>query len=196
MNKEPPNITIIAAIIGATAIIIAAMISLVAPFVENWATNYRPPSTATVNFPISSPQIIVVTATFLPQETSFPISTQISPQVFDKCLGQCWEYDDINRTMTWTRTADGDEDIWQPSGPALEKIRSGYIAIITTAIPGEIFACVLNINGQPVKNSCDDVLYQIPAGTYQITSPNNDVGGFRWCPKIGQGWRVNGGECK
>jgi|CXWL01.1.fsa_nt_gi hypothetical protein len=112
------------------------------------------------------------------------------------CYGECWQYDENARTMTWIGLSNGTEDIWQASGEALQKIRDGYTSIITTSVPGEIFACTLTINGEVVKKSCDSVLYQIPAGTYRITSAGNDVGGFHWCPAIGYGWRVNGGECK
>src|SRR5688572_24449206 len=67
MNQEPSNKTLIAAIIGATAIIVAAIIGLVSPFVENWAARYSPAFTPTVGS-IASPQVIVVTATLLPQD--------------------------------------------------------------------------------------------------------------------------------
>ena len=196
MNQESPNKPLIAAIIGAVAIIIAAIIGLGAPFAQNLAARFDPPNTPTVGVTPSSPQIIVVTATIYPQVIHPSTATQIQVQPVNLCFGQCWEYNDNNRTMTWSRLADGTEDVWQPAGPALQKIRSGYTAIITTSVPGEIFACVLTINGEAVKNSCDGVLYQMPPGTYQITSSNNDVGGFRWCPLVGFGWRINGGECK
>ncbi len=110
--------------------------------------------------------------------------------------GKAWQYDNAARTMTWVGITDGTEDIWQPGGEPLQKIRSGYTAIFTTTVLGEILACVLSINGENVKNSCDGVLYQVAAGTYQITSANNDAGGFRWCPLVGYGWRSNGGVCK
>jgi hypothetical protein len=110
------------------------------------------------------------------------------------CFGNCWQYDTSARTMTWIGLSDGTEDIWQASNESLQKIRSGYSAIITTSVPGEIMACVLNVNGQSVMSSCG--LYKISSGTYQIKSANNNVGGFRWCPALGYGWRANGGECK
>ncbi|MEM3460020.1 MAG: hypothetical protein QXO24_02245 [Candidatus Micrarchaeaceae archaeon] len=112
------------------------------------------------------------------------------------CYGQCWQYDHNARTMTWTGSTDGIEDIWQPSGEPLQRIREGYIAIFTTSVPGEIYACVLVVNGQSVKNACDGILYPVQPGTYRITSSNSQVGGFRWCPLVGYGWRVNGGECE
>jgi hypothetical protein len=110
------------------------------------------------------------------------------------CFGDCWQLDTDVQTMAWTGLTDGTEDIWQGTSDSLQKIRSGYTAIITTSVPGEIFACVLTVNGQRALSSCG--LYQISAGTYQITSANNSVGGFRWCPAIGYGWRINGGECR
>lgn len=118
------------------------------------------------------------------------------PQTTKICYGQCWKFDDSSRTMTWYGLSNGTEDIWQPDGEALQKIREGYTAIITTSVPGEIFSCILAVNGETVNNSCNGFLYQVPAGTFQIKSQNNDVGGFRWCPLAGYGWRVNGGECK
>lgn len=133
--------------------------------------------------------------------TSVPIATnivnpptQIQQAMPSFCFGDCWKIDTNANTMTWTGGTDGAEDIWQGTDETLQKIRSGYIAIITTSVPGEIFACVLVVNGQRALSSCG--LYQISAGIYQITSKNNSVGGFRWCPAIGYGWRINGGECK
>ncbi len=198
MKPEHPNKVLVAAIISGTAVIIAAIIGLGAPFAQNLAARYLPPFTPTSISNSPSPQVVVVTATYLPQgaiPTPTPTYTTIQPNT-NLCFGQCWEYDDNRHMMTWTRTADGTEDVWQPAGPALQKIRSGYIAVITTSVPGEIFGCVLTINGKSVKNSCDGVLYPLQPGTYQITSSNNDVGGFRWCPIVGYGWRKNGGECK
>jgi hypothetical protein len=123
---------------------------------------------------------------------------QTVPTLIDRplCYGVCWDYDDTTQTMTWTRPADGTEDIWQPPGEALQKIRGGYTAIFNTSVPGEIFACVLTVNEEAIKSTCDGILHQIPAGAYRVTSANQDIGGFRWCPAIGYGWRANGGECK
>ena len=134
-----------------------------------------------------------------PDQTTSPqvLQTVVPPhQPNAYCYGECWQYDHDAHTMTWTGPADGVEDIWQPSGEPLRRIREGYVAIFTTSVPGEIDACVLVVNGELVKNSCDGVLYQIPPGTYRVTSDNGQVGGFRWCPLVGYGWRVNGGECK
>jgi hypothetical protein len=129
-----------------------------------------------------STQPVVVVPTQAPQSSS------------SYCYGNCWQFDANAQTMTWTGLSDGTEDIWQPAGEPLQNIRSGYTAIITTSVPGEIFACVLTVNGQSVMSSCG--LYQLPAGSYQIKSANSSVGGFRWCPSIGFGWRTNGGACK
>ncbi|MCB0046494.1 MAG: hypothetical protein KDD92_13810 [Caldilineaceae bacterium] len=140
-------------------------------------------------FPTSTPQ---PTATDTPLLT--PINTRSSVNAL--CYGNCWDFNDSTRTMTWTGSGDGVEDIWQPSGDALQKIRNGYTAIINPTVPGEIFACVLNVNGEFVKNNCDDVLFQTAPGPYQITSANLTVGGFRWCPALGYGYRKNGDVCK
>lgn len=134
----------------------------------------------------TSGQAVSTQVVSIPTENSWTYSTY--------CYGNCWQYDTNARTMTWTGPTDGTEDIWQPQGEPLQNIRNGYIAIITTTVPGEIFSCILTVNGQPVQNSCG--LYKISAGTYEITSSNSSIGGFRWCPAIGYGWRVNGGECR
>jgi hypothetical protein len=160
------------------------------------------------------PTVIVVTATSQQQEptaiiqpsvippTDFVQPTtalQIVPTALLYCYGSgtCWEYNASAQTMTWTGAPDGTEDIWQAAGEPLEKIRGGFTAIITTTVPGEIFACILSVDGNIIKRSCDGVLYQIPAGTHKITSASNSVGGFRWCPAVGYGYRADGsGVCK
>lgn len=182
--------------ISAAAIIIAAIIGLGMPFAENMAARYLPPFTPTAAVPIPPTEIMIATA--LPPQVNQPTIAPNLPQPtsFTYCYGRCWQFDDNKRTMTWTRLADGSEDVWQPAGDELQKIRSGYTAVFTTTVPGEIFACILTVNGQSIKSSCDGVLYQVPPGTYQVTSSNNSVGGFRWCPSVGYGWRTNGGDCK
>lgn len=140
-----------------------------------------------------------IVASFWSPESCRPLAPFISApplQSSNYCFGKCWQYDDNARTMTWTGPTNGIEDIWQPSGEALQKIRDGYTAIFATSVPGEILACVLVVNGQTIKNACDGVLYQVPSGIYRVMSANKSVGGFRWCPLIGYGWRTNGGDCK
>ncbi len=172
---------VIAACISVTGLIIIAFINN--GFIFAGAGNSNPP-----NIQPTLENVPQVQPTTILQVESNPVI----------CYGQCWEFDDNARTMTWTGFTDGTEDIWQPSGEPLQNIRSGYAAIITTSVPGEIFACILSVDGKSVKNSCDGVLYQIPAGTYRITSTSNDVGGFRWCPLVGYGYKANGGggACK
>lgn len=180
--------------VSAAAIIIAAIIGLGMPFAENMAARLLPPYTPTA----ISVAPTEVSPTIIPQQTIQPTSAPVQPQStsLTLCYGHCWQFDDSNRTMTWTRLADGTEDVWQPAGDELENIRNGYTAVFTTTVPGEIFACILTINGEAVKSSCDGVLYQVPPGTYQVTSASSSIGGFRWCPLVGYGWRANGGECK
>lgn len=133
-----------------------------------------------------------------PTSPSFtPTVVQVMPaiQPHGYCYGNCWDYDDSARTMTWRYIADGNEDVWQPPGDAIQKIRNGYTAIFQTSVPGEIYACILTVNGSIAKTSCDQVLYKVPIGKYQMTSANKDIGGFRWCPEAGYGWRTQGGTC-
>jgi hypothetical protein len=217
-SQEKSNKPWIIGCLSATGVIIAAIIGLGVPFAERLADVYFPspmPSaivvaatqaavqsfTPTENSsgptqiqPIAPTQMTI--ATSLPQPVNQPTIVLNQTQPPNLCYGQCWQYNDNTRTMTWTGLTDGTEDIWQPPGDPLQKLRIGYSVILSTTVPGEIFACVLTINGKVVKNSCDGVLYQVPPGTYQITSSNNNVGGFRWCPLVGYGWRKNGGECR
>jgi len=173
--------------IGAAAIIVAAILGWGMPFAYNIANRILPPFTPAPNIePTNQISEIITTSPNLTQ-------TSLEPYL---CFGECWEYNDNLRTMIWAGITDGTEDIWQPAGEPLQKIRDGYTAIITTTVPGEIFACVLTVNGEKIKDSCDKDLYSLPPGTYQITSKNSSIGGFRWCPLIGYGWRLNGGECK
>jgi len=145
-------------------------------------TNTPVPESTNTPEPRNTPQ--PPTSTPKPANTPKPTNTPLPPTPTPTpCYGNCWKYDNSARTMTWTRPADETEDIWQPSGEALQKIRDGYTAIFDTSVPGEIFACVLMVNGETVKNSCDGVLYQVPLGSYRVTSANRDVGGFRWCPE-------------
>lgn len=153
------------------------------------------PPTSSAQRPVAAPETHPVAPTALSptvRPATQPVPSQ--PQRGGYCYGQCWQYDDSARTMTWTGPTDGIEDIWQPD-EALRKIREGYTAIFSTSVPGEIFACILTVNGQTVKAGCDGGLYQLPPGTYRATSANPGIGGFRWCPVIGYGWRTNGGTC-
>ncbi len=103
--------------------------------------------------------------------------------------GDCWVFDDANRTMIWTGLNNGHEDVWQGPGNPLSKIREGYTAILGPMdVPGEIYACVLVVNGESVSDGCR--LYPVAAGIlFRITSQDRFVGGFRWCPTSGNGWR-------
>jgi len=83
-----------------------------------------------------------------------PTAVLIQPttQAQTLCYGKCWRYDDNLRTMTWEGNSDGSEDIWQPTGEPIQKIREGYTAIFTTIVPGEIASCILVVNGKSVNN--------------------------------------------
>lgn len=175
---------VIAAIIGGVFLLISVgIIQFESPLTIVTPTTGSPPGT--IN---QTPQTDNRAENRSPTITPTSVSTEVPnpTKSVSFCYGNCWQYDDIAKTMTWMRLADGTEDVWQPSGEALQKIRDGYTAIFDTAVSGEIFACTLTVNGQAVKNDCDGVLYQIPPGSYQVTSANKDIGGFRWCPEIRQ----------
>lgn len=129
-----------------------------------------------------------------PQVTQRPTTPPVSSDVTTYCYGQCWQYDENTRTMTWTGPTDGREDIWQGDDLSLSRIRSGWTAIFgPVSVPGEIEACVLTLNGQTVVNSCDDVQHPYPVEankSYQVTSAHSEVGGFRWKPAKGYGYRA------
>lgn len=103
-----------------------------------------------------------------------------------------WIVDHANRIVRWNGHVDGREDVWQGSDEILELVRAGYTAVFGPMdVPGEIFACDLVINGEERKNSCDGENVLVPAGVeFQITS-EGAVGGFRWCPLDGHGYRNN-----
>ncbi len=150
-------------------------------------------ATASTTILLSLVIAVAVVATLpqaIAQPTTLSVSTQ--PQSSDYCYGKCWQYDDHSHTMTWTGPMDGREDVWQGDEVALARIRSGWTAIFgPMSVPGEIEACVLTLNGQIVKDACDGVTYQVPAGqVYQATSAHPQVGGFRWRPAPGYGYRL------
>jgi hypothetical protein len=118
-------------------------------------------------------------------------STPLSSSSAGYCYGGCWQYDENAKTMTWTGSGDGAEDIWQGDEIALKRIRDGWTAIFSTNVPGEIESCVLNVDGQDVINSCDGMknTYKVTAGSFQVMSANTTIGGFRWKPANGYGYR-------
>lgn len=107
------------------------------------------------------------------------------------CYGECWEYDVNARTMRWTGHTDGREDVWQPQGNALDRVRAGYTVIFgPMLVPGEIFACRLIINKTIRKNACDGINVFVPANVEFRVVSDGSVGGFRWCPQNGYGYRA------
>ncbi len=141
----------------------------------------------------------VNTPTQLSVATPIPdvIATRATPQpsFSGYCFGICWQYDEGARTMTWIGPIDGREDIWQGDSTSLSRIRSGWTAIFgPVSVPGEIEACILILSGQMIFNTCDGMKSPYPAEAnrlYQATSENPDVGGFRWKPAKGYGYRAN-----
>ncbi len=122
------------------------------------------------------------------------ISTQTQPVtvVETYCYGECWVYDENARTMRWTGYSDGREDVWQPQGTSLERVRAGYTVIFgPMLVPGEIFACRLVIDGEVRKNACDGANVFVPAGVELRVISDGNVGGFRWCPREGYGYRAD-----
>lgn len=125
-----------------------------------------------------------------PQASASSTQSRSSSHAGGYCYGECWNYDTTTHTMTWTGPVDGIEDVWQPEGTALSAIRRGDTAVFgPMSVPGEIEACILIIGGKTVKSACDGVLFQVPAGAaFEISSPG-EVGGFRWKPLRGYGYR-------
>lgn len=197
MIQEPPSRAWIAWVSFA-GVIIAAIIGLGMPFAENLAARYLPPLTPTpfliaTDLPVAQIQTIQAVAPSHNEQTDNSIR-QAQPNY--PCYGKCWQFDETAKIMTWIGPTDGSEDIWQPEGDALTNVRNGYVTVFTTSVPGEMLACVLVIEGKYVKRACDGSLYQLPPGTYHVSSPDKTAGGFRWCPEVGYGWRTTGGDCK
>lgn len=109
------------------------------------------------------------------------------------CYGQCWQYDEKTKIMTWIGAVDGSEDIWQGDDLSLARIQDGWVAVFgPMSVPGEIEACILTLNGQSVIDTCDGMqhLYSVNSNqVFQATSTNSEVGGFRWKPAPGYGYR-------
>ncbi len=118
-----------------------------------------------------------------------PIITLQIPQsdgtiqpVADYCYGKCWEYDNNARTMTWTGTKDGVEDIWQADGEPLEKIRAGYTAYFEINFPMKMEICMGSIDGTLVSRQCEFQVIDISAGRHTVVSAGPQ-GGFRVRPQ-------------
>src|SRR5688500_8105988 len=109
MNQEPQNKTWISCA-AIAAVIVAAIIGLGMPFAERLADIYFPPPTVVPNNPPTFTPVPIIPPTQGIIATSLPQATL--PRPSGLCFGECWEYDDNHRTMTWTRLADGTEDIW------------------------------------------------------------------------------------
>jgi uncharacterized ParB-like nuclease family protein len=137
----------------------------------------------------SVPPTVTVTRVRPTDVPTLPVQATV-PTASNYCYGNCWDYDATDRTMTWTGPLDGKEDVWQPEGDALVAIRRGDTAsFVPMSVPGEIEACMLILDGTMVKNACDGILYEVPAGvSFEIRSPG-EVGGFRWMPQAGYGYR-------
>jgi hypothetical protein len=111
-----------------------------------------------------SPNTPVNLPTIAPPTISPPIQPQpviLPTESSEYCYGEGWRIDDAAKTMTWICSGNGIEDIWQPGGVILNNIRRGYTTIITTNVPGEIFACNLSLDGKLIKNSCDGKLVRV-----------------------------------
>lgn len=125
------------------------------------------------------------------QPAAQPAGPLTTPLASEKCWGRCWQYDENNRTMIWTGPTNGAEDVWQGDDASLSRVRDGWKVIFgPMSVPGEIEACVLILNGKVVKDSCDGVLYQVPEGQrFEVISAHPKMGGFRWKPLPGYGYR-------
>lgn len=74
---------------------------------------------------------------------------------------------------------------------SLDRVRQGWTALFgPVAVPGEFEACILTLNGQVIKQTCDGVKVPVPPGQpFAVTSAHPTVGGFRWSPASGYGYR-------
>ena len=117
-----------------------------------------------------------------PPPTEAITTPVVQPPVSELCYGNCWEYDHVARTMTWTGPADGSEDIWQAEGIPLDTIRAGYTAVFVTSIPIEMEICVGEVDGSVIGTQCTPQVIKIAPGTHRVISAGPQ-GGFRAHPK-------------
>ena len=150
-------------------------------------------STAVLVLSVCLPALVVSAAgpsSAHPTSTPTLLSADLTT-VADGCLGTCWRYDVSARTLTWTGPVDGREDVWEGDVVSLDRVRQGWTALFgPMTVPGEIEACVLTLNGQVIKQTCDGLKYPVPQGqVLEVTSAHPTAGGFRWIPAGGYGYR-------
>lgn len=126
------------------------------------------------------------------EPTTAPIVTK-PPQAFDASKiigadGQFWKLDESSKTLTWIGLEDGSVDVHQGSVELLALIQKGYIFKFQTSVPGTIIISNGAINGFNYTDPSTSKSIAVSAGSFIITSPGN-VGGFRWTPQQGYGWR-------
>ena len=150
-------------------------------------------STAVLVLSVCLPALVVSAAgpcSAHPTSTPTLLSASLTT-VADDCLDTCWRYDVSARTLTWTGPVDGREDVWEGDVVSLDRVRQGWTALFgPMTVPGEIEACVLTLNGQVIKQTCDGLKYPVPQGqVLEVTSAHPTAGGFRWIPAGGYGYR-------
>jgi|GEM_PF-5495206 len=156
---------------------------------------YIIPSGATTAIPPTTIPVVVTPPTEPQNSQSQPIptnvvvqskSTEISSEELvlpSNCDGMswanCWQIDESTQTITWVGFVNGVTDIAQ-DGLALQKIKAGYVAIVTLDVGMTINICTGTINGIQPSGTCPKIL-PISAGTHRIISPG-ESGGFRIYP--------------
>jgi hypothetical protein len=177
MTQEPPSKTpvpITVAIITGFFAIIAAIVS---GFSEKIADRVLPT-------PVSQPVILSSTAgnppiTLTVEGTSQPTFGPQDVTLVSNCDGYnwktCWIIDDDTKTMTWIGIKDGITEIGQ-EGIALEKLKSGYTAVVKIDSEMTINICSGSIDGVHLRATCPQIL-PLASGVHQILSPGNS-GGF------------------
>ncbi len=159
------------------------LLSIVGYFISvsglaSYTTLATPTREAVVVTATSRPTVIVQQ----PPPTEAITTPLVQPPVSQLCYGNCWEYDHVARTMTWTGPTDGSEDIWQAEGTSLDSIRAGYTAIFVTSIPMQMEICVGEVDGRVIGTQCTPQVIKIAPGIHRVIS-SGPQGGFRARPE-------------
>lgn len=196
--------TIIAAIIGAIAVIVAAVITIrgnreqqssqatqqalqatIVALPKPTLVPTQQPNTAQEQVvatsvpPTPVPPTPALPAPVPPAPTSAPVTpVSIQANCSSNDWGSCWSYDDNAQTMTWIGTSDA--KIGQ-RGIALDKTQAGYIVIFTNSIAMKMNICVGIVDSEEIAKDCTPQIRTILPGTHRVVSPGWQ-GGFETFP--------------